>query len=334
MHTAYSAITGAIKHGAISHVSLFTTFNLVFTVQQLAHSKNQNQATAMKITKLGIHDKLPLTCSRTGTCCHGKLVQLNPWELVTLAREKKITPREFRDTYCEFGGIRLRFNGEVGWKDQQACSQYIPNFGCSVHLGRPLSCRLYPLGRQIQSGEVHYIYQGEQFPCLEGCPEVSDLPHLTVEKYLEGQNSGKFEKAQDAYLDMMENLADMAFALLLDTGLAQSGDRETLQQWWTMGNETPEALTARVGTEWIDALMLPDISDEPEDPFLFAQKHNELLQLKAQEKFGAVETNKELHEASVLLMGVALHLARALGADPKGLAEHWVDTAKKHGAQE
>ena len=94
----------------------------------------------------------------------------------------------------------------------------------------------------------------------------------------------------------------MAFALLLDTGLAESGDRETLQQWRKMGSEPPEALAARVGTEWIDALMLPEIFDVPEDPFLFVQKHNELLQLKAQAKFGAVETNKELHEASVQLI--------------------------------
>jgi len=33
-------------------------------------------------------------------------------------------------------------------------------------------------------------------------------------------------------------------------------------------------------------------------------------------------------------MGVALHLARGIGADPKSLAEHWIDTAKEHGAQD
>ena len=285
-------------------------------------------------TKLSIQDKLPLTCSRTGTCCHGKVVLLNPWELFCLAREKKITPREFRDLYCEFGGIRLRFDGEVGWKEQQACSQYIDKFGCSVHLGRPLSCRLYPLGRQIQSEEVHYMYQGVEFPCLEGCPEVSELPHLTVGEYLKGQVIIKFEKAQDEYLDLMQNLADIAFVLLLDTGLAESGDKKTLPLWRKMGNELPEVLADRIGQEWIDCLMLPEISDDLEDPILFTLKHNDLLQLKVQEKFGALQTNKELHEASVLIMGVALHLARGIGADPQILAEHWIDTAKNHGALE
>ncbi len=288
----------------------------------------------MITTKLTLHDKLPLTCSRTGTCCHGKSVLLNPWELMCLAREKKITPREFRNLYCEFGGIRLKFNGAVGWKNQQACSQYITGFGCSVHLGRPLACRLYPLGRQIQSEKVHYMHEGNEFPCLEGCPEVTGLPYLTVGEYLAGQVTEKFEIAQDAYLDLMQNLADIAFELLLDTGLAESGDIKTLPLWRKMGSELPEVLADRIGQEWMDSLMLPEISDNLEDPVSFARKHNELLQAKAQQQFGTAQTNQELHQASVLIMGVALHLARGLGANPETLAEHWITIAKHHGAVE
>jgi Fe-S-cluster containining protein len=288
----------------------------------------------MVTTKLSLHEILPLTCLRTGTCCHGKSVLLNPWELMCLAREKKISAREFRDLYCEFGGIRLRFDGPVGWKGQQACSQHITDFGCSVHLGRPLSCRLYPLGRQIQSEEVHYMYEGHEFPCLEGCPEVSGLPQLTVDEYLKGQATGQFEKAQDAYLEVMQNLADIAFELLLDTGLAESGDTKTLPLWRKMGSAPPEVLADRIGNKWMDWLMLPAMSDDLEDPILFASKHNNLLQAKAQEQFGAAQTNQELHKASVLIMGVALHLARGLGANPETLAEHWIATAKDHGAIE
>jgi len=282
--------------------------------------------------KLNIQDKLPLTCSRSGTCCHGNLVMLNPWELKCLAREKGITPGEFRDNYCEFGGIRLRFDGETGWREKQACSQYISNFGCSVHLGRPLACRLFPLGREIQSEEVHYIYQGDKFPCLEGCPEVSGLPLLSVGEYLKGQETKRFEKAQDAYLDLMQNLADIAFEFLLDTGLAESGETETLPLWRKLGNELPEVLADSIGQEWMDSLMIPDIQDE--DPASFARKHKDLLQLKAQEEFGNVETNQEFHEASVFIMGVTLHLARALGANPTVLVEHWIGIARKHGARE
>lgn len=286
----------------------------------------------MQTTKLNTLAILPLTCARIGACCHGNQVLLNPWELFSLAREKQITTREFRDLYCEFGGIRLHFNGKAGWREKQACSQYIDNFGCSVHLGRPLACRLYPLGRQVQNEEVHYIYQGDEFPCLEACPEVLKLPRMSVGEYLNGQVTDQFEKAQDGYLELMQNIADVAFELLLDTGLAESGDKETLPRWRNMGDEPPEELANRIGNEWVDCLMIPEISDD--DPITFIQKHNELLQLKIQAEFGTSQTKQELHQASVLVMGIALHLARALGANPKDLAELWIETAKSHGAQE
>ncbi|MRT93016.1 YkgJ family cysteine cluster protein [Ancylomarina sp. 16SWW S1-10-2] len=286
----------------------------------------------MQTHKLSLQDRLPLTCSRTGNCCFGKIIYINPWELLHLAKEKKKTAREFRDLYSDFGGIRLKFDGKVGWKGRHACSQYVDNFGCDVHLGRPLACRLYPLGRQLQSGEVNYMYQGDLFPCVEECSEVQKLAYLSVGEYLEGQMTDAFEKAQDAYLELMQNIADIAFELLLETGLSESGDKKTLAEWRKMGCELPEVLADRIGQEWMDCLMIPNISDE--DSIAFVTKHNELINLKAQEKFGALQTHQELHEASVLIMGVALHLARGLGANPKELSELWIDIAKQNGAQE
>lgn len=288
----------------------------------------------MQTTKLSSQSILPLTCSRSGTCCFGKAVLLNPWELLSLSIEKKVTPREFRDLYCDFGGIRLTFNGKSDTKGQKSCSQYIENVGCSVHQGRPLACRLYPLGRQIQFDKAHYIYEGKQFPCLTDCAEVLELPKLSVGDYLKGQGAAPFENAQDAYLTIMQNIADIAFELLLDSSLVASGDKKTLKIWREMGNEQPEILAERIGKEWMDYLMIPSISIEIKNPITYANKHNELLQLKAQAAFGSLQTNEELHEAAVLIMGVALHLSRGLGADTKGIAEHWIATAKTHGAKE
>lgn len=282
----------------------------------------------MQTTRLNLNDVLPLTCTRAGTCCHGNIVLLNPWELFCLAREKKITTREFRDLYTEFGGIKLRFDGKPGWKGKQACSQYADGFGCSVHLGRPLACRLFPIGRQIHNGEVQYMHEGIKFPCLEGCPEVIELPSLSVGEYLQGQETDHYEKAQDEYLELMQNLADMAFELFLDTGLAASGETKTLLLWETMGNELPEELAKRIGNEWVDGLMIPELANDCLDPISFVQQHTELLTIKAQKKFGDLSTNAAFHEASVQMMGVALFLAQGIGANRKGLAEHWVETAK------
>ena len=288
----------------------------------------------MQTTKLSTESILPLTCSRSGTCCFGKAVMLNPWELFRFSKEKKITSREFRDLYCEFGGIRLLFNGKSDKKGQNACSQYTDNVGCSVHQGRPLACRLYPLGRQIQFDKAEYIYEGNIFPCLTDCAEVLELPKLSVGQYLKGQEAAPFEKAQDAYLMIMQNIADIAFELLLDSSLVSFNEIKTLAVWREIGNELPDILAERIGKEWIDLLMIPEITDTAENPITFAQEHNDLLLLKAQEKFGNLQTNKELHEASVLMISIALHLSRGLGADTKGIAEHWIETAKSHGAIE
>lgn len=284
------------------------------------------------ITKLTLTDELPLTCTRSGACCHGKTVRLNPWELARLAVAKGLTPRQFRDHYCEHGGIQLRFDGPRGWKQLPACSQYVPGLGCTVHAGRPLVCRLYPLGRKKQGAEQSYLYQGSEFPCLEGCPEVLDLPRLTVAAYIEAQDVKPFEAAQDAYLEVMQELADSAFALLLDSGLAESGDRQTLRLWRERGRLEPGQLQDRLGPEWIDLLMLPELTEGLHDPLAFSRHHHDLLLSKAQGSFGTVDNASDLSNASVLMMGLALHLGRGLGAEPAELAEHWIRTAKEQGA--
>jgi uncharacterized protein len=291
-------------------------------------------AAAAGTTNLALTDSLPLTCTRSGTCCHGKMVWLNPWELARLAAAKGLTSRVFRDRYCEFGGIRLRFDGPPGWKGLAACSQYLPDCGCSVHAGRPLVCRLYPLGRQRRGKELLYIHQGSSFPCLEGCPEVKDLPHLTVADYMAGQDVMASVAAQDEYLELMQRLADGAFALLLESGLAASGDRLTLGLWRELGKDDPEHLAKRLGPEWIDRLMLPDFSDGLDDPSAFSRRHHDMLQSQAQTSFGKLGDVAALREASGLMMGLALHLGRGLGANPSDLAGLWIVTAKKLGARE
>jgi uncharacterized protein len=296
-------------------------------------------------TLLTLTEKLPLTCSRSGTCCHGKMVWLNPWELACLAEAKACSSREFRDRFCDFGGIRLKFNGPAGWKGLLACSQYRPDEGCSVHQGRPLACRLFPLGRERQNETHHYMHQGYDFPCLEGCPEVLDLPQMSVGDYITGQATAQGEVAHDRYLEFMQDIADGAFVLLLESGLAESGDRETLRLWRTMGNETPEALAHRLGETWLDSLLLPELSGLdslllPElsgkalDPLDYINRHHEKFQSTVQQCFGATEGAKALSEASGLMMGMALHLSRGLGANPSSLVERWIATAKQHGALE
>jgi Fe-S-cluster containining protein len=274
-------------------------------------------------TILHYNQELPLTCSRKGTCCHGNQVLLNPWELHRLAFEKQISVREFRDLYCDWSGILLKFNGEKDHRGKSSCSQYIENFGCSSHEGRPLACRLFPIGRQIQSETVQYIFQGDAFPCLNGCPEVKELPQLSVEAYLKGQQTTLFEQAQDEYLEVMQNLADIAMMLLLDTGLATSGDTQTRVQWRIMGSETPTQLAQRIGEKWLDLLTLPGIVFKLDNPKEFILEHQDLLNKNAQNQIDCLTNFEETRVLAIQLMALALFLGKAIGADVKSLAEMW-----------
>jgi Fe-S-cluster containining protein len=263
------------------------------------------------------------------------MVWINPWELACLAAAKKVSPREFRDHYTEPGGIRLRFDGAPDRNGLPACSMYLPRQGCSVHPGRPLSCRLYPLGREKRGDSQRYLHRGHRFPCLDGCPEVTDLPHLSISAYLAAQEVARGEAAQDAYLDLMQHLADGAFALLIESGLAATGDRQTLRLWRKLGRFGPAERADFLGALWSDRLTLPDIGGgEPGDPVLYVKKHHDLLQSAAQEAFGSLPDAAALRSASGIMMALALQLGCALGADSADCAAHWIATAKGLGARD
>lgn len=159
-----------------------------------------------------------------------------------------------------------------------------------------------------------------------------ELPQLTVVDYLAGQDAALSESAQDAYVEVMQELADGAFALLLESGLAATGDRLTLRRWREFGKASPEILAMRLGSEWIDRLMLPDIHHGLSDPVEFSRLHHDLLQAQTQASFGTLYNVDALREASAVMMGLALHLGRGLGINPAELVKHWSATAKEHGA--
>ncbi|MFA9211520.1 MAG: YkgJ family cysteine cluster protein [Moraxellaceae bacterium] len=286
----------------------------------------------MQHTLLQLEDKLPLTCSRKGTCCHGNQVLLNPWELRILALEKGIAPSDFSNNFCDWSGIRLLFAGQE-MSQKKACNLYVDTMGCSVHKGRPLACRLFPLARKIQNNASSYVHEGSTFPCLSGCDEVLNLPTIAVETYLKEQETAQYERAQDAYLEVMQNIADCSFMLLLDNGLVELGDIKTLSEWNRIASLPIEKLLQEIPKNWLETLVLPDISLEIIDPLTFAQKHNDIIQDKIEsEHFSDLSINK-LSASSVQVMALAILLAKAIGADTHALMSLWIATAKENGAR-
>jgi Fe-S-cluster containining protein len=267
-------------------------------------------------TVLALGDRLPLTCTRSGTCCHGKDIRITPWELALLARARDLPAREFRDRFTEDAGTRLRLDGP-GWRGLPACSQYDPARGCTVHAARPLACRLYPLGREVQGGEVRIIHEGSVFPCLDGCPEVSALPSLTVAAYLAGQGAEPFAEVRDAYLELAQDLADAAFTLVFDGGIGAGADRRWANAWRVAVDGGPAAWPQVLGAAWHDRLTIPEIAVE--DAGGWPARHHDVLLELAGQAAPAV--------ACVRLFSSALLLLHAVGGDAAVLGRRWLAQA-------
>jgi Fe-S-cluster containining protein len=91
---------------------------------------------------------------------------------------------------------------ELAVRDDLTCV-FLGEQGCGVHSDRPLVCRLYPLGRVVQSGEPDRYFLMEPHPQSEGV--YSDAG--SVGGYLEQQGAAPFMAAADAYFALLERVA-------------------------------------------------------------------------------------------------------------------------------
>lgn len=209
------------------------------------------QAMAMDILRTGLNrdSVFGYACNRCLVCCRHKTIQLNPYEIARLARNRKLTTTEFMERYTDSGGTALRF-------DEDGTCVFLDAEGCGVHADRPLVCRLYPLGR-------HVSFSGaERFSLIRSDKGCRGMFHDegTVRTYLEEQGAFPFMDAADRYLDLlwhlMENLEDLepdssGTDDVLDAG--GTGDHED-PNW----NDTDRVLAAYCGEKGLDVPESPE----------------------------------------------------------------------------
>jgi Fe-S-cluster containining protein len=90
-------------------------------------------------------------CNACGRCCRDKVIALSPYDVIRLAGAAGITAAIAVDRYTIRRGSLLKFaaNGEC---------VALQGVQCSVHRGRPLACRLYPLGlERAGSGAERFV---------------------------------------------------------------------------------------------------------------------------------------------------------------------------------
>jgi Fe-S-cluster containining protein len=133
-------------------------------------------------------------CNACGRCCHNKVITLSPYDVLRLARAAGLTTREAIEQFTTRRGSILKFRADG------ACVA-LEGTRCGVHRGRPLACRLYPLGlERVEAG-------GEKFVTLE--PAAGSLGvYGSVNDFIESQGAGPCLDANARYASLLPALRE------------------------------------------------------------------------------------------------------------------------------
>lgn len=139
-------------------------------------------------------------CHGCGRCCHDKRITLSPYEIARLARAAGTTTRALLEAHTDEAGTVLRFEPERG------CT-FLREGACTVHEGRPLACRLYPLGRIVHQGKEAFV-ELEPHPQTEGVyGEERD-----VQAWVDAQGAQPFIERARQYHAILQRMAALLSA--------------------------------------------------------------------------------------------------------------------------
>jgi len=130
-------------------------------------------------------------CHACSRCCHGKVIQVNPYEIARLARNRGMSTSEFQKKWTEDG------KGTVLARTADDACVFLGSGGCTVHADRPLVCRLYPLGRRYSPDGRESWLELAPHPQSEG----EYTKRGTIAQYLATQRAEPFIAAADAYVN-------------------------------------------------------------------------------------------------------------------------------------
>ena len=128
-------------------------------------------------------------CRRCMRCCAHKVIQINPYEVARLARNRGVSTTQFRERWTQDGA------GTILARDETDICVFLGKDGCTVHPDRPLVCRLYPLGRQVDSAGKEVFSSVAPHPQSLGRFGFEE----TIADFLRTQDAYPFMKAADDY---------------------------------------------------------------------------------------------------------------------------------------
>ena len=150
-----------------------------------------------EVTDTGLSRTSPFlfTCGRCSSCCHNQKIQVNPYEIARMASCIDVSTTEFINGYTEKGVyLKRRVDGRC---------IFVGADGCGIHPHRPMVCRLYPLGRTVDTSGTETFSVVATPSWCKGTFEKSG----TIASYLDLAGLAPYMQAADRYLKLFEKLA-------------------------------------------------------------------------------------------------------------------------------
>lgn len=226
-------------------------------------------------------------CNQCGRCCHNQSITLSPVDVIAIARETGLSTSAVTARYAMRRGSLLRF-GANG-----ACVA-LDGVRCTIHRGRPLACRLYPLGFE-REGTI------ERFVQLEPAAGSAGI-------YGGDGTVGEFLRAQDIDERLILNERYRPLISMLRDRIASVIDFETVEPREFCRRAVAEALReADYDPNWlIDAIFDPDGNG------CYRESVAETVEAHA---VALIESARNVPDGSVLAVAAVL-LAVSLGYPP------------------
>jgi Fe-S-cluster containining protein len=223
-------------------------------------------------------------CLQCSKCCHNQVIQLSPYDLIRIARAKGISTAHAIAQYTIRRGSILKFEGNG------SCVALNDTI-CTLHSGRPLACRLYPLGLE------HDGRGAERYLRLEAAPGSVGIfgRQATVEDFLADQGVQPYLSANQRYASLIEAFR-RRIVELVDFEIVEP------REFWRIAVRDALAESNFDPNPIIDMLFNPDgLGCCGETDLDFIQKHIEMVVRRIR-----AEPNPAVLAAAAVLLAVSL----------------------------
>lgn len=237
------------------------------------------------------NSKFSYSCNRCGLCCRDKVITLSPYDVIRIARAAQISTSAAIEQFTIRRGSILRF-------DNGGRCVALDRTSCTIHHGRPLACRLYPLGLERNAdGSETYIR-------LE--PAAGSLGMYgkdgTVADFLDAQGFDEYVVANDIYRGLLPRMRERIDELV-------DFERTEPREFWRIATREALAESNFDPNPMIDALF-------DADRFVNTASINNAVVAHRQ----ALESSTREEDDASILAAAAVLLAVSLGYSPRAVA--------------